>query len=57
MKAATASGLLSPGTEPEALIKEARRRQRRRYIAAGAAVVAVLASAVGVVAGLSASPA
>jgi photosystem II stability/assembly factor-like uncharacterized protein len=52
MKTAPASWLPDPGTEPEALIKEARRRQRRRYVAAGVAVVAVLASAAGVVAGL-----
>jgi hypothetical protein len=52
MKAAPASWLPDPGTDPEALIKEARRRQRRRYIAAGVAVVAVLASGAGVLAGL-----
>jgi hypothetical protein len=39
-----------PGTrtQPEALIKEARRRQRRRYLAVGVAVVALLGSAAGV---------
>src|SRR5258707_5396703 len=52
MKAAPASWLPVPGTESEALIKEARRRQRRRHVAAGVVVVAVLASAAGVVAGL-----
>ena len=37
------------GTEPEALIKEARRRQRRRWLAVGVAVAVVLAGvAVGV---------
>ena len=35
-------------TEPEALIKEARRRQRRRWLAVGVAVVVVLAGAAGV---------
>jgi hypothetical protein len=45
---------LLPGTEtdPEALIKEARRRQRRRYVAAGAAVAVALGAAAGVLAGL-----
>jgi hypothetical protein len=38
------------GTQQEALIKEARRRQRRRYIATGAAVVALLGSVAGVTA-------
>jgi hypothetical protein len=32
---------------PEALIKEARRRQRRRWLAIGAAVAAVLAGVAG----------
>ena len=40
------------GAQPEALIKEARRRQRRRYLAVGAAVAAVLGSAAGLAAGL-----
>ncbi|HEY7147000.1 MAG TPA: hypothetical protein VH637_22370 [Streptosporangiaceae bacterium] len=39
------------GTQPEALIKEARRRQRRRWLAAGVAVAAVLAGVAGVAAG------
>src|SRR5258707_6219188 len=52
MKAAPASWLHVPGTESEALIKEAGRRQGRRHVAAGVVVVAVLASAAGVVAGL-----
>jgi photosystem II stability/assembly factor-like uncharacterized protein len=51
MKTAPAK-LPEPQTQPEALIKEARRRQRRRYVAAGVAVAAALASAAGVVAGL-----
>ena len=50
MKTAPALGL--SGTPPEALIKEARRRQRRRRLATGLAVVAVLGSAAGVAAGL-----
>ena len=52
MKTAPARWLPGTGTQPEALIKEARRRQRRRYIAVGAAVVAALGSAAGVAAGL-----
>src|SRR5579862_90304 len=50
MKTAPALGL--SGTPPEALIKEARRRQRRRRLATVLAVVAVLGSAAGVAAGL-----
>jgi hypothetical protein len=38
---------------PEALIKEARRRQRRRWLAVGVAVAAVLAGAAGVAAGVA----
>lgn len=41
-----------PGPGAEALIKEARRRQRRRYAATGVAVVAVAAAALGAFAGL-----
>jgi hypothetical protein len=52
MKTAPARWLPGTGTKPEALIKEARRRQRRRYVAVGVAVVAVLGSAAGVAAGL-----
>jgi hypothetical protein len=43
-------------TEPEALIREARRRQRRRWLAAGVAVAAVLAGAAGVAAGVAGHP-
>ena len=50
MKTAPARRPPGTGTQPEALIKEARRRQRRRYVAVGVAVVAVLGSAAGVVA-------
>jgi hypothetical protein len=42
----------APGPGTEALIKEARRRQRRRYVATGVAVAAMLAAALGVSAGL-----
>jgi hypothetical protein len=41
-----------PGADTEALIREARRRQRRRQLAVGLTVVAVLASALGAFAGL-----
>jgi hypothetical protein len=41
--AAPPSWLPDAGTEPEALIREARRRQRRRYVAAGVAVGVVIA--------------
>ena len=41
-----------PGPGVEALIKEARRRQRRRYAATGIAAVAVAAAALGAFAGL-----
>ena len=52
MKTAPARWRPGPGTQPEALIREARRRQRRRYLAVGVAVIAVLGSAAGVAAGL-----
>ena len=42
----------APGPDLEALIKEARRRQRRRYAATGVALAAVLAAAIGALAGL-----
>jgi DNA-binding beta-propeller fold protein YncE len=38
-----------PGTEPEAVIREARRRQRRRWLAIAAAVVTVISGAGAVV--------
>jgi len=53
MKTAPARWLPGTGSQPDALIREARRRQRRRYLAMGAAVVAVLGSAAGVAAGLN----
>jgi hypothetical protein len=37
----------APGRDPEALIKEARRRQRRRYLAVGLAGLAVVAAVAG----------
>jgi len=43
-------------TEPEALIKEARRRQRRRWLAVGVAVAVVLAGVAGVAAGVAGHP-
>lgn len=52
MKTAPARWPPGTGTQPEALIKEARRRQRRRRVAVAVAVVAVLGSAAGVAAGL-----
>jgi hypothetical protein len=42
-----------PPADPEALIKEARRRQRRRRIAIGLALVVLAGAAVGITAGLS----
>jgi len=42
-----------PATVPEAVIREARRRQRRRQLVIGLAVAAVLAGAGGVVAGIA----
>ena len=45
MKASTVVPAPGSGTEAEALIKEARRRQRRRYAVTGLAVAAVLAGA------------
>ena len=37
----------APGRDPEALIKEARRRQRRRYLAVGLAGLVVAAAVAG----------
>jgi hypothetical protein len=42
-----------PGTEPEALITEARRRQRRRYLIIGLAVLGAVGAASGALVGLS----
>ena len=52
MKASAVVPAPGSGTEAEALIKEARRRQRRRYAVTGLAVAAVLASVLGAFAGL-----
>ena len=48
MKTAPPGWLAGAGTEPEALIREARGRQRRRYLALGTAIIAVVAGAVAV---------
>ena len=53
MRIAPPGWLPEARTEPEALIKEARRRQRRRWLAAGVAVAAVLAGVAGVAAGVA----
>jgi hypothetical protein len=52
VKASTVVPAPGSGTEAEALIKEARRRQRRRYAVTGLAVAAVLAGALGAFASL-----
>lgn len=51
MQTATPGWLPDPGTEPEAVIREARRCQRRRWLAAGVAIVTVAAGAAAVIAG------
>ncbi len=51
MKTAPARWLPGTGTQPEALIKEARRRQRRRYLVAGVAVIVAAAGTAAVSAG------
>jgi hypothetical protein len=53
MRIAPPSWQPDTGAEPEDLIREARRRQRRRWLAAGVAGVVLLASVAGVVAGLA----
>jgi hypothetical protein len=53
VRIAPPGGLAEARTEPEALIKEARRRQRQRWLAAGVAVAAVLAGVAGVAAGVA----
>lgn len=45
MKTALPGGLAEPGTEPEAVIREARRRQRRRWLAIAVAIVTVVSGA------------
>ena len=53
MRSAPPGWLPDARTGPEALIKEARRRQRRRWLAAGVAVAAVLAGVAGLAAGVA----
>ncbi len=53
MRLAPPGWLPDARTEPEALIKEARRRQRRRWLAVGVVVAVVLAGVAGVVAGVA----
>jgi hypothetical protein len=48
LKTTSPSRLPDAGADPDALIKEARRRQHRRWLAIGLAVVVLLAVAVGV---------
>ncbi len=55
MRTAAARTIAARATDAEALIKEARRRHRRRQLITGLAAVAVLASALGAVAGLRGS--
>jgi hypothetical protein len=52
MKTAPVTWLPDCGAGSEALIREARRRQRRRYLAAGGAIAAIAAGATGLIAGL-----
>jgi hypothetical protein len=56
MRIAPPGWLPDARTEPEALIREARRRQRRRWLAVGVAVAAVLATVAGVSAGVAGHP-
>ena len=53
MRIAPPGWLPDARTGPEALIKEARRRQRRRWLAVGVAVAVVLAGVAGVAAGVA----
>jgi hypothetical protein len=53
MRIAPPGWLPDARTQPEALIKEARRRQRRRWLAVGVAVAVVLAGVAGVAAGVA----
>lgn len=50
MTSAPPGWLAGPGIEPEAVIREARRRQHRRWLAAGVALVVVVAGAAAVIA-------
>jgi DNA-binding beta-propeller fold protein YncE len=49
MKTAVPGWLAEPGTEPEAVIREARRRQRRRWLVTAVAVVTVISGIAGAV--------
>jgi len=51
MTAAPPGWLPDAGTDPEAVIRDARRRQHRRWLAAGMAIAAVVAGAAVVIAG------
>ena len=52
MKTAPVMWLPDSGAGSEALIREARRRQRRRYLATGVGIVAIAAGTAGLIAGL-----
>ncbi len=56
MRIAPPGWLPDAQTEPEALIREARRRQRRRWLMIGVAVAAMLAGVAGVAAGVAGHP-
>ena len=56
MKTAPPGWLPDAQTEPEALIREARRRQRRRWLMIGVAVATMLAGVAGVAAGVAGHP-
>ena len=56
MRIAPPGWLPDARTGPEALIKEARRRQRRRWLAVGVAVAVVLAGVAGLAAGVAGHP-
>ena len=56
MRIAPPGWLPDARTGPEALIREARRRQRRRWLAVGVAVAGVLAGVAGVAAGVAGHP-
>ncbi len=53
MKTTSPGRLPDAGADPEALIREARRRQHRRYLAVGLAIAVLLAVAAGVTVGVT----
>ena len=53
MKTARSGWLPDAGADPEALIKEARRRQHRRYMMVCLVIVVLLAGAAGITAGVT----